>query len=143
MLFCWLCINVLNLNTSAVQQLEGSYVATQRHINLNLFTIVFPITAIVSIFHRISGVILFISLPWFLNLLMDVLYYPELLAGYNFVLSWFVLTNLGYHLLAGIRHLIMDIGFIEERSKACISAYVVLLLSALLSIIIGWRICYL
>ncbi|HLF66576.1 MAG TPA: succinate dehydrogenase, cytochrome b556 subunit, partial [Gammaproteobacteria bacterium] len=36
---------------------------TNRPINLNLFTIRFPLPAIVSILHRVSGVFLFLLLP--------------------------------------------------------------------------------
>ncbi len=116
--------------------------ATHKYVNLNLFTISYPITAVVSILHRISGVILFLSLPWFLSLLLDTLYYPDLLANYNYAISWFILSNLGYHLFAGVRHLIMDAGFLEARTKASISAYMVIVLAVLFSIVIGWRLCY-
>lgn len=112
-----------------------------KYVNLNLFTISFPITAVVSIFHRVSGVILFLSLPWFLSLLLDALYYPDLLTTYNFTLAWFVLSNFGYHLFAGMRHLIMDAGFMEEFHQACVSAYLVLFLAIIFSIVIGWRLC--
>lgn len=111
-------------------------------ISLNLFTFAFPITAKVSILHRISGVVLLFNIPWFLRLLEDVLYYPDMLEGYSVFYMWFVFSVLGYHLLAGVRHLQMDDGHWEDVAKARLSAYLVLIVSVLVSMFIGWSLCY-
>src|SRR5579872_3303497 len=42
---------------------KQSYVKDHRPKNLNLLTIRFPIPAIVSILHRLSGVVLFLLIP--------------------------------------------------------------------------------
>ncbi|MEX1034198.1 MAG: succinate dehydrogenase, cytochrome b556 subunit [Cellvibrionaceae bacterium] len=94
----------------------------KRPVNLDLTTIRFPITAIVSITHRISGVVLYAAIAvllWMLQAslaseesflaLKDLLGHP--LA--QFVL-WATLAAIAYHLVMGIRHMIMDLGWGES-----------------------------
>ena len=84
--------------------------------NLNLFTIRFPLPAIISILHRISGFILFFMIPIFLWLLS----YSLTLEGFETIkvcsymlcfkmLIWLFLVPFCFHLVAGIRHLLMDV----------------------------------
>ena len=102
--------------------------------NLNLFTIRLPINAVVSILHRISGMVLFIVLPLillslqhslkseegYLNIaqLFDTWFMKFLLIG----LSWAFL----HHFYAGIRHLLQDIHWMTSLQKARFSGRVVL-----------------
>ena len=54
--------------------------------NLNLFTIRFPIPAIVSILHRISGIILFFLIPclsWFIAI------FAQVYVGFEHLQSFF------------------------------------------------------
>jgi succinate dehydrogenase cytochrome b subunit len=118
---------------------------SKRPINLNLLTISFPITAIVSILHRISGFFLFLVIPVFLAIMALSLQSPEafftvhscfthpvikfLILGFLFVLF--------YHLLAGIRHLLMDAGVAEELKSARLSAGLVIVLSIVLTGLVG------
>lgn len=107
---------------------------------LNLFKIRMPVTALVSIFHRISGFLLFALLPlfiyWFGLSLRDT-------DGFRLVTSltdslvfklliWFIAVNVLYHLLAGIRFLFMDIDIGHALKAARFSAWLVLLVSVLL-----------
>lgn len=120
-----------------------------RPVNLNLFTIKFPIAAIVSILHRLSGVALFLFIPFGLWML-----YHSLHSETDFVflgltlkrplfkfLVWLWLTSLGYHLIAGIRHILADlhIGLTKEGSTR--SAGLVIIVALILSIIIGFWLC--
>lgn len=117
----------------------------QRPVHLDLQTIRFPATAIASILHRISGVIMLFAigiLIWLLNTsLSSAQGFAEVQAMFDtFVVKfivWGILTALGYHLLAGIRHLVMDTGRWEELDSGVASAKVTFGLAILLSVIAG------
>ena len=97
-----------------------------RPVNLDLTTVKFPLPAIISILHRISGVGLFFGIGiilYFLHLSL------ESEAGFERVLEllratpvkimiWLILAGLLYHLIAGIKHLLMDWGLGESREGA-------------------------
>ncbi|HSW94409.1 MAG TPA: succinate dehydrogenase, cytochrome b556 subunit [Gammaproteobacteria bacterium] len=117
----------------------------KRPRNLNLFTIRFPIPALASILHRLSGFILFLMIPlilWGFHLSLD----SE--QGFNdlqqifttpwvkFVV-WVILSAFLYHLVAGIRHLLMDIGVGEGLKSGKLSAILTLALAAVLIILAG------
>ena len=110
---------------------------------LNLFVIKLPPSGIVSIAHRISGVLMFVSIPVIAYLFALSL---ESQQGFQQVRAWLasspalVLTVLlvwsfSHHLLAGIRHLLLDIDIGVERSQARISAWVVNLGALLLTVL--------
>lgn len=116
-----------------------------RPVNLDISTIRFPLAALTSITHRISGVILFVGigiLLWMLDKslesragfsqLQDVLTSP--LA--KFVL-WGVLSALAYHVVAGIKHLLMDVGIGETKAGAPRGATLVIVVSAILIVALG------
>ncbi len=117
----------------------------QRPVNLDLQTVSFPLTAIASILHRVSGVIMFFAtgiLMWFLA---ESLSGP---AGFENVQSildsitakfifWGILTALAYHLVVGVRHIIMDMGYGEEFKTATTSAQITMLVSVILSVLAG------
>ncbi len=112
--------------------------------NLNLFTIRFPIPAIISILHRISGVILFLLIPvmlWILETSLSVSGY-EMLSdwlsmGYIKGLLWLLLAPFFYHFVAGVRHLLMDIRIGDELKTARKGAWLVLIISILIIIMAG------
>ena len=88
----------------------------RRPINLNLFTIRFPLPAIVSIFHRLSGFFLFLLIPfvlWLFSFSLTEAGFELLQALLNTFLVklilWVLLIPFCYHLIAGVRHLFMDI----------------------------------
>ncbi len=99
-------------------------VKKQRPVNLDLQTIRFPITAIASILHRVSGVITFVAVGILLWLLVPASF-PEgfeqasAIMGSFFVkfIMWGILTALAYHVVVGIRHMMMDFGYLEETLK--------------------------
>jgi succinate dehydrogenase / fumarate reductase cytochrome b subunit len=120
-------------------------VRKERPKNLDLSTVKFPITAIASILHRVSGIIVFIALAIFLLLLNCSLTSESdfiRVAGYfdNFIVEfimWGSLTGLAYHAVFGVRHMIQDLGFWEEMDSASISAKAGFIITAVLSILAG------
>lgn len=118
----------------------------QKPINLNFLTIWFPISAICSIFHRISGVLIFISLGVLLWLLKLSLSSPK---GFEFSITimhyffikliiWIILTALTYHIICGIRHMMMDFRYLPETLQVGInSAKLVFCITIIISVIFG------
>ncbi|WP_273130630.1 succinate dehydrogenase cytochrome b556 subunit [Vibrio caribbeanicus] len=116
-----------------------------RPVNLDLQTIRFPITAIASILHRISGVITFVAIGILLWLLSISLSSPvgyaqaaSLVDGFfvKFII-WGILTALAYHIVGGIRHLFMDMGHFEELESGAMSAKVSFVATIVLSVLAG------
>ncbi|MCP8467138.1 succinate dehydrogenase, cytochrome b556 subunit [Pseudomonas sp. ZM23] len=119
-------------------------VNSKRPVNLDLRTIQLPITAYTSILHRISGVILFVGIAVLLFALDRSLASEESFEQVKACLAnplvklviWGLLSALLYHLVAGIRHLIMDAGIGEtleggkRGSKIVIAVAVVLIVLA-------------
>jgi succinate dehydrogenase / fumarate reductase cytochrome b subunit len=121
-------------------------VKKQRPVNLDLQTIRFPVTAIASILHRVSGVITFVAvgiLLWLLGISLsseEGFMHAAAIMNSGFVkfIFWGILTALAYHICGGIRHLLMDFGMIEESLAAGTrSAYVAIGLTVVLSILAG------
>lgn len=116
-----------------------------RPVNLDLQTIHFPITAIASILHRISGVITFVAVGILLWLLSTSLSSPiGFIEAYHIVngffvklILWGILTALSYHIVGGIRHLLMDLGHFEELESGAKSAKVTFVLTVILSVLSG------
>lgn len=120
-------------------------VKKQRPVNLDLQTIQMPITAIASILHRVSGVIMLFAVGILLWLLSESLSSEQgfqnvvdIVSGFfgTFIL-WGILTALAYHIAGGIRHLLMDMGYFEELESGALSAKVALIATAVLSILAG------
>ena len=121
----------------------------KRPVNLDLASLQYPPMAIVSILHRVSGLVLFLLLPltlYFLGLsLASEASFDELKTllshpFYKFLL-WGFSTAFTYHVIAGIRHLSIDLGFGEHLSASRNSARAVLLLSIVSAIFLGLWIC--
>lgn len=112
----------------------------------DLQTIRFPITAIASILHRVSGVITFIAVGILLWLLGTSLSSPEgfqqaadIMDGFivKFIM-WGILTALAYHVIVGIRHMLMDFGYLEETFEAGQrSAKISFVITVVLSLLAG------
>jgi succinate dehydrogenase / fumarate reductase cytochrome b subunit len=123
----------------------GTSVKKQRPVNLELNTISFPATAIASILHRITGVIMFFAmgiLMWLLALTLSSEDNFNMVSDWtnSFILKfvfWGTLTALAYHLLGGLRHLVMDLGFWEELESGKQSAVITLIITGVCSIAAG------
>lgn len=116
-----------------------------RPVNLDLTTIKFPITAIVSILHRVSGVFIFAGVAVLLWMLDSSLSSEEGFAAVQDALAspvckfiiWAVLAGLAYHLVAGVRHLIMDCGIGESFEGGRLGAKLVLVFAVILIVLAG------
>ena len=111
----------------------------KRPKNLNLFTIRLPVNAIISIMHRMSGMVLFLLLPallWALSQsVQSAASYTALAAMLQHWLAKFFVIGLScaffHHFYAGIRHLAMDVHWMTSLQKARISSRLVLCLDVL------------
>lgn len=111
-----------------------------------------PAAGIVSILHRVSGVLMFLLMP-FIIWMFDVSVSSEISfsrftsafgPGIGFVPGWFVkLTALAliwaylHHFIAGLRHLWMDINHAVSKEFGKSSAVFTLTLSVGLTLILG------
>jgi succinate dehydrogenase / fumarate reductase, cytochrome b subunit len=123
-------------------------VTRMRPVYLNLVAIRLPLPGIVSILHRISGAALFLfGIPLLLWALQTSLASPE---GYASIAAWLdhplvkvvvLLLAAGYlyHLLAGIRHLVLDTQVGLDLPTARRSAALILVVSIVLTIAVGAR----
>jgi len=120
-------------------------VNSKRPVNLDLGKFHFPLPAITSILHRISGIIIFVGVA-FLMYGLDLSLSGE--DGFNRVnellesflaklIIWGILSALLYHLVAGIKHLLMDAGIAEELESGRLAAKITLVVSIVLIILAG------
>jgi len=106
----------------------------ERPVFLNLLEIRLPVTGVVSILHRVSGVILVLILPLGLLLLERSLEGPEgfetcrrlFAPGPVRIVALVVLWLLLQHFFAGVRHLLLDLDICVERLCARRSAWLIL-----------------
>jgi len=117
----------------------------KRPINLDITTIKFPLAAIASILHRITGVILFLGMSIFLYLLQLSL---KSEAGFTSALElsnrmsvklviWALIICVAYHLIAGLKHLLLDLGLGETKVAAEHGAKILLSSLVLVSVLAG------
>jgi succinate dehydrogenase / fumarate reductase cytochrome b subunit len=126
---------------------EGILAAVNNHRpkNLNLLTIRQPLPAIVSILHRISGIILFLLIPLFLWGLKQSLASQQDFDSLKDFLStplmkflvWGFLSAFIYHFVAGVRHLLMNLHIGEELKSGRITAKFTMIISILFIIMTG------
>jgi succinate dehydrogenase / fumarate reductase cytochrome b subunit len=117
----------------------------KRPKNLELSTIRFPLPAITSILHRISGVFIFAGVGVLLWMLSESLSSAEGFARAAQWLDmplvklivWAVVAGLIYHLVAGVKHLVMDLGIGETLSGAQTGARLVLIISIIAIVLAG------
>ncbi|WP_137167056.1 succinate dehydrogenase, cytochrome b556 subunit [Salinimonas lutimaris] len=117
----------------------------QRPVNLDLNTIKFPPSAISSILHRITGVAMFFALLIVIWAWAVSVSSPEgfeqvqsLMAGvFGKVIAIGTLSALTYHILGGVRHVIMDMGHWEELESGNLSAKAIIALWIVLTVVLG------
>jgi len=120
-------------------------VKKKRPVNLDLNTISFPPAAVASILHRVTGVAMFFALLFVIYAWATSVASIE---GYNLIISmmdaWYgkvisigTLSVLSYHIIGGIRHVIMDMGYWEELDSGNISAQIAMGLWVVLTIVLG------
>lgn len=104
-----------------------------------------PVTAWASITHRATGVFLFAGMAFLIWGLDASLRSPESFAALQDTLTsplaklvlWAILAALIYHSLAGVRHLIMDLGIGETLEGGVLGARIVIALAVLLTLLAG------
>ncbi|MCB1703281.1 MAG: succinate dehydrogenase, cytochrome b556 subunit [Halioglobus sp.] len=117
----------------------------KRPVNLDIGSMRLPITAWASITHRASGVFIFAGMAVLLWALDASLAGPESFAALQESLGnpllklviWAVMAGLIYHALAGIKHLIMDMGIGETMEGGILGVRIVVGLSVVLIILAG------
>lgn len=119
---------------------------SKRPVNLDLSTIQFPLPALTSIAHRISGVILFIGLIFAFWALDTSLSSPAGFAAvsdalaHNFLaklVAWGLLSALAFHFVAGIKHLLMDMDIGVTLEGGVKKAQITVVVSVVLIILAG------
>ena len=121
-------------------------ISAKRPRYLNLIKIRLPIPGIVSIAHRVSGVLMLIAIPFMVYLLhhsasgeagflqTQALLHSPLVKLILLALAW----SIYHHLFAGIRYLLIDMDIMIEKPAARMSAAIVFiagLLAALITLV--------
>ena len=95
--------------------------------------------AIASILHRLSGVIVFLLVPVLLWILDKSLSSPEGFAQVQEIMNgfvvrfivWVFVAGLIFHFVAGVKHLLADVGVVEELESGRLASTIALILSAI------------
>jgi len=116
-----------------------------------------PPAGIVSILHRVSGVLMFLLMPFIIwmfdtSLTSDISYsqfHAAFVGGIGFLPGWFVkLVALAliwaylHHVIAGVRHLWMDATHAVTKEFGHNSALATLVLSVLLTLVLGYKLFF-
>jgi succinate dehydrogenase / fumarate reductase cytochrome b subunit len=118
---------------------------TERPVYLSLTQFGWPFTAIASITHRVTGVLLFVGIAYLLWLLDMALESETGFATAGQLLSLplaklaliAVLGALFFHLFAGIKHMFMDFGIGETFAAATTNSMVTFVLTAIATLLAG------
>ena len=119
-----------------------------RPVYLNLFRIRLPTTGIVSFAHRVSGVFLFLAIPFSIYLLdlsvtsaqgfehsMQLLQRP-VMQLILLILAW----ALVHHFLAGIRYLFLDFDIGIDKAGSNKSAWSVIIIEVCIMAVYVWAV---
>lgn len=117
----------------------------KRPKNLALLKIKLPLPGIVSILHRISGLLLFVALPLLLLILQyslnSIETYTELMSILAQPLVKVILLGLLWaflhHFCAGLRYLAVDLHLVRDLAQARNSSKVVMVVSLALTVWLG------
>ena len=117
----------------------------QRPKHLALHLIKLPLPGIVSILHRVSGLMLFCALPLLLLMLQYSLksietytQLAEILANpYIKIMLLGLLWAFMHHFCAGLRYLAVDLHLVRDLAQARSSSKVVIVVSLALTIFLG------
>jgi succinate dehydrogenase / fumarate reductase cytochrome b subunit len=118
-----------------------------KHLSIHLIKL--PLAGFVSILHRVSGILLFLSLPLLLWVLQSSLRsietYTTLIEIMQCPLSKLVCIGLLWaflhHFCAGIRYLAIDLHLGSSLAHARTSSKWVMAVSLLLTVLIGVKLC--
>ncbi|MGA7593701.1 MAG: succinate dehydrogenase, cytochrome b556 subunit [Gallionella sp.] len=119
----------------------------KRPKHLALHKIKLPLPGIVSILHRISGLLLFLALPVLLLMLQysltSIETYTELMSVLSHPLAKLLLLGLLWaflhHFCAGLRYLAIDLHLVRDLAQARNSSKVVMAASLALTVLLGMK----
>ncbi len=127
----------------------GRLMSDHRPVYLNLLKIRLPVPGIVSFAHRITGVLLFLALPYAVYLLdlsiesaqsfeqvRQILDQPFMLLV-QIVLLW----SIAHHFFAGIRFLLIDAEIGVEKTSMRAGAWLVMLAEVVTVVLIVVEVC--
>ena len=117
----------------------------QRPVNLDLNTIKFPPSAVSSILHRVTGVAMFFALLFVIWAWAVSVTSPDGFASVQSIMDGVIgkliaigtASALTYHILGGVRHVIMDMGHLEELESGNNSARAIIALWVVLTVVLG------
>jgi len=116
-----------------------------------------PPAAWVSILHRVSGIVMFLLLPFIIwmfdtSLTSEITYSQftaVFMGGVGFIPAWLIkIVTLGliwaylHHFIAGLRHLWMDATHAVTKEFGRISALVTLGVSIVLTLLLGFKLFF-
>ncbi|MEW6133594.1 MAG: succinate dehydrogenase, cytochrome b556 subunit [Pseudomonadota bacterium] len=118
-----------------------------RPVTLPLLSLRLPLAGWVSFLHRVSGVLLFFCLPLAVLALERALSGPQAFDEVRNtlrqpavrVLLLLAVWALAHHLLAGIRHLLLDVHVGVNLAAARRSALIVAIAAGVVVLITAWR----
>jgi len=132
------------MSQAAVKKARPKYLSLQAII----FEIRLPLPGWVSIFHRVSGALLFVALVWLLWMLYRSLsseaafekirHYAGLWPVKLCLLA--LVWAYCHHFCAGIRFLFLDIDKGVDKATARLTSVIVLVVSLGLTALLGWKI---
>jgi len=117
-----------------------------RPVFLELWRIHLPVGGVVSILHRVSGVLMVLAVPafaWLFALALGSAAGFETASAFLahplvrltlLVLAWALL----HHLLAGVRYLLIDLGLGVDRPSARRSAWTALMAALAVTLVVAW-----
>ena len=122
----------------------------KRPTNINLLKIQLPLSALLSITHRISGMLIFFLVLPGSAIALSFMYDNQ--DSYNNFINYYsnnltikltfitLVLIFQYHIFTGIRHMVMDFHFLEESLstsfRSAIFTLLVFLLNAILTILV-------
>jgi len=118
---------------------------TDRPVNLNLFTISLPLIALTSFTHRVTGMVLFVGVAFGLYALDLALSSP---AGFaesvvllqqplSILILMGLLLALVYHIVAGVKHLLLDFHIGDSLVAAQRGAVLVIVVTIVVTGLLG------
>lgn len=121
----------------------------KRPKNMDMTTMKLPIMGVASILHRVSAVIIWISLAYFLPILyislrsaqgfatIETMLIESFIAQF---LTWGFMTAAGYYIFGGLKHVIQEFGYFETLQDGKLISQIAIGLGVVLSVVFGIRI---
>ena len=122
-------------------------VSSDRPVNLSLPTLFLhmPVTAVASILHRLTGVVLFVGVVYLFYLLELALTGDAGFAEAARLVStplgkfalWAVIASLAFHFIAGVRHLLLDLHVGDSLAGGRVGAWLSIALGVAAAVAAG------